>query len=105
MELNVELPDFLTRRDDGEIVITGTRVTLYLFLFDFNQGESPEMLSERYPHIPDATIRKVIAFYQSNAIELDRFLEAYAGRLERMRIAGENRGSKEQRDRLIAARD
>ncbi len=32
MALDLELPHFIIRRDDGEIVVTGTRITLYHFL-------------------------------------------------------------------------
>src|SRR4051812_6403210 len=88
MDLLIELPDFLSRDDDGEINVTGTRIGLYHFVFDYNQGESAESLVQRYPHIPLASVHKVNAFYLENKVAVDRSVTAYEAELDRQRASG-----------------
>lgn len=102
MELTLELPPFLTRRADGEIVITGTRVALYHFVFYFNQGESPEMLAARYPHIRIALVYQIIGFYLDNQPAVDAFAIKYQAELDRLRAAGPVLNTAELRRRLAA---
>lgn len=85
MELNVELPDFLTRRDDGEIVVTGTRVTLYLFDFYRKRYQSVQSLREHYPHLSSATILATIRFCEKHPVELAKFATEYESELVRLR--------------------
>ena len=96
----MNLPDFLTREDDGEINITGTRIGLYHFLFYYNEGESAEQLALRYPHIPLATVHKVIAYYLENMSEVDSFSAAYQAELDRLRASGKHVNTAELRKRL-----
>jgi uncharacterized protein (DUF433 family) len=97
-----ELPPFLTRWPDGEIVVTGTRVVLYHFVFHYNQGESAESLGARYPHIPLATLHKVIAFYLENRPAVDEFVKEYQAVLDRLREAGKKVDTVAFRRRLAA---
>lgn len=85
MTLDVELPPFLTRRDDGEIVVTGTRIVLYHFVHDYNQGYSAERIAVEFPSVPLATAHKVIAFYLENKAAVDRYAAEYGERLEELR--------------------
>jgi uncharacterized protein (DUF433 family) len=96
----MNLPDFLTREDDGEINVTGTRIGLYHFLFYYNEGESAEQLALRYPHIPLATVHKVIAFYLENKAEVDQLAATYEAELDRLRAAGKQVNLAELRERL-----
>ena len=102
MELSVELPPFLTRRADGEIVVTGTRVALYHLVFYFNQGESPEMLAARYPHIRIALVYQLIGFYLDHQPAVDSYVAAYQAELDRLRTAGPVLNTAELRRRLAA---
>lgn len=95
-----ELPAFLTRWPDGEVVLTGTRVTLYDFVIHYNQGESAELLGLRYPHVPLATVHKVIAFYLENKEVVDPYLSEYATELDALRTAGPTLNMNELRSRL-----
>ncbi len=102
MELSTELPPFLTHRADGEVVVTGTRITLYHFVFYFNQGESPEMLAARYPHIRIALIYQLIGYYLDNAVAVDAYAAAYQAELDRLRAAGPVLNTAELRRRFAA---
>lgn len=95
-----ELPAFLSRWPDGEIVLTDTRVTLYDFVFHYSQGESAEMLALRYPHVPLATVHKVIAFYLENMAAVDQYAAEYAKELEMTRVTGNTFNLAALRDRL-----
>jgi uncharacterized protein (DUF433 family) len=101
---DMNLPDFLIRDDDGEIGVTGTRIGLYHFLFYYNEGESAEQLALRYPHIPLATVHKVIAFYLESMAEVDQFLAEYDSKLDRLRAAGQKVNLVELRERLARIR-
>ena len=95
-----ELPSFLTRWPDGEVVLTGTRVTLYDFVFNYNQGESAEMLGLRYTDVSLATVHKTIAFYLDNKAALDPYMSEYARELEQFRSNGSTLNLLELRERL-----
>lgn len=95
-----ELPSFLTRWPDGEVVLTSTRVTLYDFVFHYNQGESAEMLGLRYPHVSLAAIHKTIAFYLENRAAVDPYVAEYARQLDTLRTAGPVLNTSELRERL-----
>jgi uncharacterized protein (DUF433 family) len=96
----MNLPDFLTCEEDGEINITGTRIGFYHFLFDYNQGESAETLALRYPHVPLATVHNVIAFYLEHKAEVDRFMAEYEADLDRLYATGKRVNVVELRERL-----
>lgn len=100
----MNLPDFLTRESDGEVNISGTRIGLYHFVYDYNAGETAEMLALRYPHIPLATIHKVVAYYLENKEEVDRFMAEYQADLDRQRAAGSAVNLAELRERLTRMR-
>ncbi len=95
-----ELPAFLTRWPDGEVVLTGTRVTLYHFVFHYSQGESAEMLGLRYPHVPLATIHKSIAFYLENKRDVDLYVAEYQAVLDQLRANGPTLNMEALRERL-----
>ena len=48
----------------GEPVIKGTRVLADTIISNFESGSSLDEIAENYPHVPEETIRKVIAFYE-----------------------------------------
>ncbi len=83
-----ELPTFLTRWPDGEVVVAGTRVLLFDVVFYYKDGESDESLGVRFPHIPLATIHKTIAFYLENQAAVNQFVTEYQADLDRLRAAG-----------------
>jgi uncharacterized protein (DUF433 family) len=102
MELTLELPPYLTHRTDGEVVVTGTRVPLFHFVYHFNQGESPEMLAARYPHIRIALVYQLIGFYLDHQPAVDAFADEYQAELDRLRAAGPALNTPELRQRLAA---
>lgn len=97
-----ELPPFLTRWPDGEVVVTGTRVMVFYVVVNYKEGESVESLGVRYPHIPLATLHKVIAFYLENQPAVDEFVKEYQVQLDRLRAAGPTVDLDVLRQRLAA---
>src|SRR4051812_14208874 len=82
MELNVELPDFLTRRDDGEIVVTGTRVTLYHVMCAYDDGLSAEEIADQFTSLSLESVYKTILFALEHRPDVDRYVEAYRAELD-----------------------
>ena len=83
-----ELPPFLTRWPDDEVVVTGTRVLFFYVVVNYKEGESVESLGVRYPHIPLATLHKTVAFYLENQPSVDQFVADYQAQLDLRRAAG-----------------
>lgn len=99
-----ELPPFLTRWSDGEVVVTGTRVLLFYVVVNYKDGESVESLGVRYPHIPLATLHKVIAFYLENQSSVDEFVNEYQAALDRNYEAGRKLDLNALRERVSRQR-
>jgi uncharacterized protein (DUF433 family) len=83
-----DLPPFLTRWPDGEVVVTGTRVLLFYVVLPYREGLSAESIAVRYPTIPLATVHKVIAFYLENQAAVEQFVTEYQIGLDQLRAAG-----------------
>ncbi|HVX86086.1 MAG TPA: DUF433 domain-containing protein [Phycisphaerae bacterium] len=81
---DIVLPDFLTRVD-GELRITGHRISLPEILWEYNEGRSAEELVLRFPTLKLATIHKAIAFYLDHQPDLDAYLAAREGEMEQQR--------------------
>src|SRR5438045_911772 len=80
----LNLPDFL-QESDGEIRITGHRISLYDILWEYNQGHTIEELVLRFPTLKRSTLHKLIAFYLDNQPEVDAYLKSYSAALDENR--------------------
>lgn len=69
----MNLPDCLEHAD-GDIRLTGHRLTLFHVLDRYQAGYSPEMIGEEFPTLPLALIHRVIAFYRDNQAQLDAYV-------------------------------
>ena len=82
----MQLPDFL-READGEIRLTGSRISLYHVVDRYTEGYTAEMLREEFPTLAPDLIQKVIAFYHDNKAEVDAYVAEYRAELERQEAA------------------
>jgi uncharacterized protein (DUF433 family) len=99
------LPDFLVDHPDGEIRVTGHRIGLFHIVRYYNEGYSPEMLSEQFPTLSLALIHKVIAFYLENRAGVDDYVAKYEAELEQQRaVAPKGPSLAELRRRLESLR-
>jgi uncharacterized protein (DUF433 family) len=64
------LPEFLNEQD-GEVRLTGHRISLFDVLWFYREGQSAEMLIEQFPTLSMALIHKTLAYYWENKSELD----------------------------------
>lgn len=48
----MNLPDFLTDHPDGEIRVTGHRISLYTVIRVYNEGQSAEAIHATFPTLP-----------------------------------------------------
>lgn len=67
------LPDWLTQDADGAIHFTGHRISLDDVVYFYSQGDSPEMLHDRFPTVALPAFYKVIGFYLENQSEVDAY--------------------------------
>ena len=79
----MDLPDFLTRHKDGEISLTGHRIGLFHIIYYAQQGDSPEMLLQRFPTLSLSHIQQSLAFYEDNRKEADAYVTACQAEIER----------------------
>lgn len=100
----MDLPDFLNDAD-GEIRLTGHRISLYHLLHYYNEGYTAEMLLCEFPTLKLSHIHKTIAFYLDHRAEVDHYISAYRAKIEVQRAAGRHApGLVELRARLEARR-
>jgi uncharacterized protein (DUF433 family) len=81
----MELPDFLTRDPNRQIVCTGHRIGLVDVVYFFNEGYSPEMIACQFPTLALALVYKVIGFYLENRTEVDRYVAQEQEQVARQR--------------------
>jgi uncharacterized protein (DUF433 family) len=85
----MDLPDFLTRWPNGEIVLTGHRIGLYSVIDRSEQGCSPDRIHEEFPTLEPDLIRSVIAFREAHQAEVDAYVTEYRAELDRQEAASE----------------
>jgi uncharacterized protein (DUF433 family) len=83
----MDLPEFLTRGEKGEIRLTGHRIDLFHVISHYNQGYSTAMLLEQYPTLDLPLIQKVMAFYRDHPAEVDAYMADVQAKIERCREA------------------
>ncbi len=83
----MDLPEFLTRHEKGEIRLTGHRIDLFHVISHYNQGYSAEMLLDQYPTLNLPLIQKVIAFYGTNPADVDTYVADVQAQIDRLRAA------------------
>jgi uncharacterized protein (DUF433 family) len=81
----MNLPDFLTRHEKGEIRLTGHRIDLFHIVHYYNDGYSPELLLVQFPTLNLSLIRTVIAFYVENKADVDAYLAEVEAKIEQLR--------------------
>jgi uncharacterized protein (DUF433 family) len=84
------LPDFLKRCDDGEIVLRGHRITLYHVLDDYKAGKSAAQIAADYPSLESGVVDQVIAFCRTRRPEVDAYYADYQAALQRNYEAWKN---------------
>ena len=101
------LPDFLASVD-GEVRLTGHRISLVHVVKLYNAGHSVEMIGAHLPTLSLAHIHKVVAFYLENRQEIDTLVAAHEREMDRLesesRRLHSTPTSAELRARLIAKR-
>jgi uncharacterized protein (DUF433 family) len=83
----MNLPDFLTQGQKGELRLTGHRIDLFHFVDFYNEGNSAEMLLGLFPTLNLALIHKVIAFYLENKADVDAYVTHCETEIERHQVA------------------
>lgn len=88
----MDLPEFLTEHEYGNIRLTGHRIGLEHVIEDYRDGATPELLHEEYPTLPLELIEKVIAFYHANRAEVDAYVDDCIRECERLERETPRRG-------------
>jgi uncharacterized protein (DUF433 family) len=78
------LPSFLNRWEDGEIVLTGHRIGLYTIIRDhLERGMSAAEIQDYYPSLEPGLVEKVLEFYRARQPDVYDFYRDYKATLER----------------------
>ena len=85
--MELELPDFLTRNQYGEVRLTGHRIGLLHLVDRYNEGMSPEGILCEYPTVSLSLIHKTIAFYLDHQPAVDAYVAATRAAIERQAAA------------------
>lgn len=101
----MNLPDTLIDHPDGEIRLTGHRISLMNVVDLHNEGVTAEGIAVEYPGLRLAHIHKALAFYLDNQAEVDAYVARCRVRIERdMAMPSRGPGLVELRQRLEARR-
>lgn len=92
---NVALP--MKADKNGDIRISGTRVTLDSIINYYTQGESPEDLHEGFPTVPLSDIYAIIGYYLAHRDEVDVYLKEREEEASRIQQEVESNYSSEQK--------
>ena len=83
----MNLPDFLVDSPDGEIRLTGHRISLLHVVDRYNEGMTAEGIAVEYPTLSLAHIHKTLAFYLENRAEVDAYVAECHEHIDRMMAA------------------
>ena len=79
----MNLPDFLIDHPDGEIRLTGHRISLLHVVDRYNEGMTAERISVEYPTLSLAHIHTTLAFYLENREEVDAYVAGERAEIDR----------------------
>ncbi len=95
----------LSTDESGVIRVGGTRVTLDTIVAAYEDGETPEVISDQYPAVGLADIYATITFYLRHRAEIEAYLDERCQHGEVVRRKHEARFSQEGlREELLARR-
>ena len=83
----MNLPDFLVDSPDGEIRLTGHRISLLHVVDRYNEGMTAEGIVVEYPTLSLAHIHKTLAFYLENQAEVDAYVAKERAEIDRQMAA------------------
>lgn len=81
----LELPNFLTRDELGQIDLTGHRVGLEHIVYFHNLGETAEQLVDRFPSLGVGHVRRVLDFYREHREAVDAYVHECEVESDRLR--------------------
>jgi uncharacterized protein (DUF433 family) len=84
-QLNFSHTALLTQDPDGTIRLHGSRVTLDTLIAAFKRGDTPVEIHEGFPSLRLSQIHNVIAWYLSNQVDADNYLNERAAQSEAFR--------------------
>ena len=79
----MNLPDYLASVD-GEIRLTGHRISLVHVVKLYNEGYAAEMIAAHLPTLSLSHIHKVLAFYLDNQAEIDAMVLTHDREMDRL---------------------
>ena len=69
----------------GRIRIDGTRITVHRIATLYKQGQSPEDISQTYPHLSLGQVYAALAYYHANRAEIESALAAADAQYDELR--------------------
>lgn len=91
---------------EGVIRVSGTRVTLDSLVEAFQQGATPEEISQQFPSVPLGDVYEVIGYYLRHTPEFDHYFRERGEAARLINAENERRWpGAGLRDRWMARRD
>jgi uncharacterized protein (DUF433 family) len=85
LDITVAHPPPLTMLPDGAVRVRGTRVSLDTVIHAFNEGCTPEEITQDFPTLRLADVYAVIAFYLQHPEDVHAYLEERRQKAEEIR--------------------
>ena len=85
----MDLPPFLTRWPNGEIVLTGHRIGLYSVIDRCQRVHTLDQIHHEFPTLEPGLIRDVVAFREAHQAEVDAYVAQYQADLDSQEAASE----------------
>ena len=93
--MSTTLDGMLIRSADvcgGRIRLDGTRITVHRIATLYKQGQSPEEISQTYPHLSLGQVYAALAYYHASRAEIESELAAADALYDELRHQGTPRG-------------
>ena len=86
----------------GVLRVAGTRVSLDSIVYAFNEGATPEEITQTFPSLDLAAVYSIIGYYLQNRAEVEEYLERRKAQREELRTELESRFNPQGlRERLL----
>ncbi len=90
---------------DGELRVTGTRVSLQFIVYEYREGASAEEIATRFPTVTLPQVHALLAYYLANKKNVDDYIAQREAKAAELRKEIETRFPPEGlRERLLARR-
>lgn len=94
----------LQTREDGALLVQGTRITFDVIVNAFNRGETPEQIVDDFSTLSLSALYSLIGYYLGNRSTIDEYVRAREAAAYRQEIEARHPEMQGIRERLLRRR-